>query len=239
MLYTLKEALISLFVYPTNKLEHMTVDYDAYWVDKRGEALGALTRWQRQRADLAAAFMEGQKDLEIADVGCGDGSVLAYLKEKLSLKRIIGLDVSSTALVKARAQGVETILVGNDLVGGSDIIPAVDYVLLFEVLEHMPAPERFLDLMLSKSKHGVVFSFPNTGHIRHRLRLLFGRFPLQWRLHPSEHLRFWTYTDLLWWLSALGYTKYSVRTYEGVPILKDIFPSLFARGLLVYLPKQK
>lgn len=237
MLYTIKEALTSLFIYPQQKLEQMSVDYDAYWVDKRGEALGALTKWQRQRADLAAGFMAGA-GLEVADVGCGDGAVLAYLKRKLGLTRIIGVDVSSTALVKARSQGVETILVGNDLVGGSEVIPVVDYVLLFEVLEHMPAPERFLKLMLEKSKRGVVFSFPNTGHIRHRLRLLFGRFPLQWRLHPSEHLRFWTYTDLVWWLNALEYKNYTICTYEGVPILNKIWPSLFARGLLVHIPKQ-
>lgn len=238
-LYNVKEGILYLFRYPVYKLEHFKVDYDAYWVDKRGEGLGKLSHWQKQRADLALKHLPHDKSVSVVDVGCGDGAVLAYLKKRASLGRIIGMDVSSTALVKARAQGVETILVGNDLVAGIEVLPQIDYAILFEVLEHVPESEKFLQAVLAKTRYGVFFSFPNTGYLLHRLRFLFGRFPVQWRLHPSEHVRFWTYYDLMWWLKALGLTHYNIHTYEGVPFLNKLWPSLFAQGLLVYVPKEQ
>lgn len=239
VLYKIKEEIVNLFAYPTSRLEHYTVDYDEYWMDKRGDSLGKLSSWQKQRADIALRYMKDTPLASVVDVGCGDGSVLAYLKNKEAAGKIIGVDVSSTALVKARLQGVETILVDKNFTEGIDVIPDCDYVLLLEVLEHMPEAENFLTSMLEKSKHGVFFSFPNTGYIFHRLRLLFGRFPLQWRLHPSEHTRFWTYRDLLWWLKVLGYKNYKIHTYEGIPFLNKILPSVFAKGLFVYLPKDQ
>ena len=238
-LYNVKNSLLYLFQYPVDHLVHTTVDYDAYWVDKRGENLGVLSRWQKQRADLMLRYLNPNESMSIVDVGCGDGSVLAYLRTKTNLKRAIGVDVSSTALVKARTQGIETLLVGKVLEEAVDVIPEADHVLLLEVLEHMPDAEKFLQTMHQKARGGVFFSFPNTGYFLHRFRLLLGRFPLQWRLHPSEHLRFWTYHDLRWWLEALGYRTYHIHVYEGVPVLKRLLPSLFGKGLLVYLPKDQ
>lgn len=239
-LYSIKQALVYLFSYPVNHLEHFEVDYDAYWEDKRGEHLGKLSRWQKQRADLILSVLkETRTSVVLIDIGCADGAVLRYLKDNANVSRIIGADVSSSALVKARAHGVETILVGQDLQASVEVIPKADYILLLEVLEHMPDAERFLNEMLTKSSIGVFFSFPNTGYFLHRLRLLLGRFPLQWRLHPSEHLRFWTYRDLKWWLTALGHTQYTIHAYEGVPILNTLLPSIFGKGLFVYIPKRQ
>ena len=240
ILYSIKQAFSYLFSYPVYTLSTMVVDYDEYWEDKRGEHLGKLSRWQKQRADLILRYLKkNTKPVSLVDVGCADGAVLKYLKENANVSRIIGADVSSSALVKARSHGVETVLVGKDLENSVSVIPETDYVLLLEVLEHMPEAERFLKEMLDRSDIGVFFSFPNTGYFLHRLRLLLGRFPLQWRLHPSEHLRFWTHADLIWWLKASGYTKYSIHIYEGVPIFKNFFPSLFGKGLFVYLPKKQ
>ncbi len=233
----IKDAFISLFNYPTRRLRHASVDYDAYWVDKRGVGLGKLSHWQRLRADIALSYIDHTRSVSLADIGCGDGSVLSYIKDKTQVGRIIGVDISSTALIKARAQGVETILVGKDLLESVDVVPEVDYFILFEILEHIPNSEDLLAAALERSRNGVFCSFPNTGYILHRLRVLFGRFPLQWRLHPSEHLRFWTYTDLKWWLEALGYKNYKIHTYEGVPVLDRLWPSLFGAALFVYLPK--
>lgn len=238
--YNVKGAFLSLFSYPTSNLNASLIDPDGYWEDKRGEHLGKLSRWQRQRADIILKYLKKSNgQISLVDVGCADGAVLKYLKENANISRIVGADVSSSALVKARANGVETILVGKDLENSVEVIPETDYVLLLEVLEHMPGAERFLKEMLDKSRSGVFFSFPNTGYFLHRSRLLLGRFPLQWRLHPSEHLRFWTYRDLVWWLKALGYTRYSIHSYEGVPLLNRIWPSLFGRGLFVHLPKDQ
>lgn len=240
LLYKTKRSLKYLFSYPVSTLETVAVDYDDHWEKKRGEHLGKLSRWQKQRADLILKYLkESANPVSLVDVGCADGTVLKYLKDNANVSRIVGTDVSSSALVKARSHGVETILVGKNIEDSVPVVPDTDYVLLLEVLAHVPEAERFLKEMLDKSNTGVFFSFPNTGYFLHRLRLLLGRFPVQWTMHPNQHLRFWTYTDLKWWLKASGYTKYTLHTYEGVPVLKNILPGLFSKGLFVYLPKEQ
>jgi methionine biosynthesis protein MetW len=237
ILYAIKEAFRNLYRYPTYNLKHDVVDYDSYWGDKREKNLGALSRWQRQRADLALSHMATDAPLTVLDIGCGDGSVLAYMQGKTTIKRAIGVDVSEVALKRAAEQGIETIRSQTDPLKSLPVSLTTDYVQMFEVLEHMINPEAQLRAMVEIAGRGVFFSFPNTGYIEHRLRMLLGRFPLQWRVHPGEHVRFWTYKDLVWWLKAQGYSRYTIHVYEGVPVLNKLWPSLFGRAFFVYLPK--
>lgn len=171
------------------------------------------------------------------DVGCGDGRILAYLKEKVSLGEILGIDFSENALEKAKERGIEVIKKDLGDLNSLVEIPEFDYVILFEVLEHFPNSEEILKWALKKSKKGVVFSVPNTGFIVHRLRLLFGRFPLQWKAFPSEHLRFWTVKDMKWWLENLDIKNYKLHLYEGIPLFNKILPDLFSQGMLVLIFK--
>jgi methionine biosynthesis protein MetW len=238
MFSRLTDTYRTLFSYPVQTLSSTPPDYDEYWRDKRGKGLGMLSSWQKQRADLARSFIDSKTPSTLLDVGCGDGSVLRYFKEKGNVKSAIGVDVSELALRKAQESGIETHQLDISDQSTWEKIPHADYVFLFEVLEHIPDPERFLKLMREKASQGVFFSFPNTGYVMHRLRLLFGRFPLQWRIHPGEHLRFWTHRDLIWWLEATGIERYELKTYEGVPLLKFIWPSLFSAALFVYVPKR-
>jgi methionine biosynthesis protein MetW len=238
LLYKLKETFLDLYRYPQRELKNEHVDYDTYWGDKRGKDLGKLSHWQKLRADLALAHMVQGAPLSLLDIGCGDGSVLAYMKKNRDVARAIGVDVSEKALARARELGIETLRSQTDPLKSLPVSLKADYVCLFEVLEHMFNPEILLGAMVETAERGVFFSFPNTGYVTHRLRLaIFGRFPLQWRVHPSEHLRFWTLADLKWWLTALGYRNYVIEVYEGVPVLNRLWPSLFAKGLFVYLPK--
>jgi 2-polyprenyl-3-methyl-5-hydroxy-6-metoxy-1,4-benzoquinol methylase len=112
-------------------------------------------------------------------------------------------------------------------------LPEVDYILGLEIIEHMPNTEEFIFKIQNKSKKGLIFSFPNTGYYSHRLRLLFGRFPLQWIVRPGEHLRFWTVKDVKWWVKNLGFNLEKLIFYEGVPILNKVFPNLFSQGIII------
>ena len=117
-------------------------------------------------------------------------------------------------------------------------LPEVDHIMILEVLEHMPNPEKFLKMILPKAKKSIFFSFPNSGYIAYRLRLLFGSFPMQWTLHPGEHLRFWTFRDLKWWLNQMSLLhKSKIHIYEGVPILNKVWKGLFGAGLIVKVEK--
>ena len=234
-LYAVKEHVRRLWIYPVKSLK--STNYDEYWKDKRGVNFGNLSMWQKMRADLALeVFARHEEPLSLLDYGCGDGSVLSYIKSKARLKTAIGADVSLDALAFAKNSGLETVKVVPGVYGlFSEYNP--DYVIFFEVLEHVSDSEGLLLAGYEASQKGVVFSIPNTGYIFHRLRLLFGSFPLQWHVSPSEHLRFWTMRDLKWWLRALGFNQFKVRGYKGVPILNKLWPALFAAGSFVVLHK--
>jgi 2-polyprenyl-3-methyl-5-hydroxy-6-metoxy-1,4-benzoquinol methylase len=225
----------SKLVYSYPKMNITKVDYDAYWESKRGAEIGRLSDWQQIRANtIIKRILPGTS---ILDIGCGDGSILTYIASKIKVGDMYGADSSTKALDNLKnIQGFKLDISSTDSLR---TLPDADYVLLLEILEHIMNPEEVLHLLYKKANKGVFFSFPNTGFFVYRLRLLFGRTPMQWRLHPSEHVRFWTLIDLKWWLTQLGYMHTSeIIFYKGVPILKNIWPSLFAAGFIVSLQKR-
>ena len=77
----------------------------------------------------------------------------------------------------------------------------------------------------------VLASVPNTGDIASRLRLLFGRFPKQWIVHPGEHVRYWTLRDFKLMASQLGYDIVRVSPLRG-RTLAPYFPGLMSEALV-------
>lgn len=236
-LFKIKEDIKKLFTYPNTSLKIVPrVDYDKYWQKRRKGNISVLSSWQKQRAEHILKMVEPGSS--IMDIGCGDGALLKYLMDKGSI-RGIGLDMSEPVLEQAKALGIETHLV--DLRNENDLakLPEADYIMGLEILEHMAEPEALIMNLRSKSRKGMIFSFPNTGYYLHRLRLLFGKFPLQWILHPGEHLRFWTVSDTRWWVSSIGFVLDRVILYEGLPFLNKIFPTLFGQGIIIKIHDQK
>ena len=206
------------------------VNYDKYWQKRfRWDEL-ALSNWQKQRSDLVLKIIEPNS--KILDCGCGNGSVLKYLKEKINISGI-GVDISEDALIKAKKNGIDGIKMDITNLDSLNDLPEVDYILGFEIIEHMPNPEEFINKIQNKARIALIFSVPNTGYYIQRLRLLFGRFPQQWISHPGEHLRFWTVKDMEWWIEAVGFELDKIVLYEGLPILNKIFPKLFCQGIIV------
>ena len=209
-------------------------DYEKYWVDKRGDAMGAITPFQQNRANAVLSLLGG--DGRVLDIGSGDGGIINYLRARSELV-ITASDISELALQKLRSLNFDVLSldvenIPEDLIRQSDF----KYIFAFEVLEHVKDSETLLSTLCDLSET-VIFSIPNTGYFAHRLRLLFGKFPLQWRLSPSEHLRFWTLSDLKWWLESLGYKDAVILTYEGIPFLNKLFPSLFSMGIVAKVSK--
>lgn len=241
--YRIREWYKALFLYPVSHIQvSASFDYEEYWKQKRGKSIGTLSSWQKERADFICTVLQSDAPniKVLGDIGCGDGSILAYIKSKIKGDfALVGYDSSEFALARAREYGVIATLSDISKPEAYDLFTPTDYYLLLETLEHVPESETLLMAAISKSKKGVFFSFPNTGYIRHRLRLLLGSFPLQWRIRPNEHVRFWTYRDLVWWLAAIGIKNYTIHCYEGVPILNKIYPKLFAAGFVVYVDGTK
>ena len=223
-------GLRRLVAYPTTARVG-EVDYDEYWQGKAQSGLGVLSPWRLKRAHVFASICAPGDT--VLDLGVGDGALLEYLiRERGIVGR--GLDVSARAVEFCRARGLNVELTDINQPVSSYVRESVDYVIMSEIIEHIPDPERLLTDLRPLARKGLIVPIPNTGFHQHRLRLLLGRFPLQWVVTPGEHLRFWTRADFHWWARQIGFRITREVAYEGTPGLRDVWPGLFAAAF-VYL----
>jgi methionine biosynthesis protein MetW len=226
-----------LYAYPATA--HVgVVDYDDYWDNKAQSGLGILSPWRLRRAQVFAKFVNSGD--RVLDLGVGDGALLQYLIRTKAIDGY-GLDVSPKAVEFCQIQGLNVKLADinqpiNQVIEqhyGSEV--SFDYVILSEIIEHLPDPENLLNTLRPYVRTAFIISIPNTGFHQHRLRLLFGRFPLQWVVTPGEHLRFWTRADFHWWARQLNFIIANEVPYEGTLILKELMPGLFAAAFVYVL----
>ncbi len=200
-------------------------DYEIYWNRRAADQ-------RPPRFTVIAAEIE--PDASVLDLGCGNGNFLAVLRESGHRGPAYGVDGSATAVELTRAQGFAAEV--HDLLDPR-WKPAnpVDYVIASEVLEHLPEPEHLLTRLAESCRRGILISVPNTGYYRHRLRLLAGRFPIQWEWFPGEHLRYWTVADFREWAECLGLHVEKVIGATGFPVLCRLRPSIFAEQVVYRL----
>ena len=113
-------------------------------------------------------LLRGRSDLEIADIGCGAGVVTDHLRR---YGRVTGVDFSAAAIAAARRLAPRVTFA----VGGLDALPGdrYDLMTLFDVLEHIPAPERqeFVEALAARlAPNGLLFvstPFPEATRFRH------------------------------------------------------------------------
>ena len=152
MIQKLKVIYIQITHYPKLVLEE--INYDDYWKDKRGNNLGYANSWQKQRGDWIVSRIE--EGSTVLDIGCGDGGVLLYMKSKKDFDAI-GADISELVLNFLNSKGIKTIKFDINDFESIEKLPEVDYVMMLEVLEHMPNPEKFLKLIFKKTKKSLNF----------------------------------------------------------------------------------
>ena len=224
-------GLRRLVIYP-NTAQVGKVDYDTYWDHKAKGGLGKLSSWRLRRAEVFTSLVADGD--HVLDLGVGDGALLRYMLDR---KRIVafGLDVSPKAVEFCVANGLNVALADVNRPITEFVTNQFDYIILSEIIEHLPDPESLLDILRPYVRKGFIISIPNTGFHQHRLRLLMGRFPLQWVVTPGEHLRFWTRADFHWWVRQLNFEIVREIPYEGTPGLKHLWPGLFAAAFVFLL----
>jgi methionine biosynthesis protein MetW len=128
----------------------------------------------------------------VLDVGCGDGELLRLLSEARGVDGR-GIELSREGVNECVAKGLAVIQgdADTDLVDYPD--DAFDYVILSQTLQATRRPRQVLEQMLRIGTRAVV-SFPNFGHWRIRLQLLFGgrmprtdNLPDTWYDTPNIH----------------------------------------------------
>lgn len=145
-----------------------------------------------ERPDFAAIAEWIPKGASVLDLGCGDGSLLRYLKEARFV-RGYGVEINDVDIVMCIANGVNVIQ--NDLESGlADFEDnSFDFVILSQTLQATRHTEALINEMLRVGREGIV-SFPNFGYWKNRLNILSGRMPVsrelpyQWYDTPNVHL---------------------------------------------------
>ena len=144
------------------------------------------------RPDFAAIAAWIPQGASVLDLGCGDGSLLRYLKETRHV-RGYGVEISDENIVACIKNDVNVIQ--GDLESGLSGFEsnAFDYVLLSQTLQATRHTEALVQEMLRVGREGIV-SFPNFGHWKARLQVLRGHMPVsdelpyQWYDTPNVHL---------------------------------------------------
>jgi methionine biosynthesis protein MetW len=131
-------------------------------------------------------------DSRVLDLGCGDGSLLQYLKETRNIFDI-GLEIDAENINQCLEKGVNVIEQNIDKGLDNFQTGSFDTVLLTQTLQASKNPDRLIDEMLRIGTRGIV-TFPNFGNWKSRL-YLFGRgrmpvskfIPYQWYDTPNIH----------------------------------------------------
>ncbi|MEM6690903.1 MAG: class I SAM-dependent methyltransferase [Planctomycetota bacterium] len=125
-----------------------------YYMDDKwefGQTLDLINGWES---------FDGSSKPSILEVGCGSGAFLRMCRAS-GFENLAGLELNEQAIEKCQAEDLDVQpLMTNQLV---DRGVKFDCVLAFQVLEHVPEPDAFLDELWQLTNPGgfVVVSTPN------------------------------------------------------------------------------
>ena len=144
------------------------------------------------RPDLAAIADAVPAGARVLDIGCGDGALLAYLRDSKGVDAR-GIDVSAANVAGAVARGLSVVQGDADADLGDYPDGAFDMVILSDTLQAMRSPATVLTELVRIGRRAVV-SFPNFGHWRVRASLALGgrmpvtsSLPVSWHETPNIH----------------------------------------------------
>jgi methionine biosynthesis protein MetW len=146
----------------------------------------------KSRHDFALIAKWIKPGAKVLDLGCGDGTLLGYLRDTLQV-RGYGVEKDDANWLASMTNGVDVIQM--DLEAGLSGFEAksFDVVILSQTLQAVLNTEGIVQEML-RVGHEAIVTFPNFGYWRHRFQLIAGQMPVsknlpyQWYDTPNVHL---------------------------------------------------
>jgi methionine biosynthesis protein MetW len=144
------------------------------------------------RADFALIAGWITPGARVLDLGCGDGSLLAHLRDARGADGY-GVDISDADILACTQKGVNAIQMNLEeglSIFGDD---SFDFVILSQTLQTVMHVEGLLQEILRVGKQGIV-TFPNFSYWHRRWQILMGHMPVsedlpyQWFNTPNIHL---------------------------------------------------
>ena len=144
------------------------------------------------RVDLDVILSYIKQDSHVLDLGCGDGTLLAHLRDKKNIMGV-GLENDEEKITECIEKNIS--VVEQDLNEGLQHFDdnSYDVVIMTLAIQAMERPDHVLEEMLRIGKECIV-TFPNFGHWRARWHLaIHGRMPVsdllpyQWYDTPNIH----------------------------------------------------
>lgn len=145
-----------------------------------------------RRPDFAAIAAWVKPGAHVLDLGCGDGSLLRFLKDTRGATGY-GVDIADDNVLACARNGVNVIQTNLEAGLSGFESASFDCVILSQTLQAVKHTERILKEILRVGREGIV-SFPNFGYWRARAQLVAGRMPVsrelpyQWYDTPNVHL---------------------------------------------------
>jgi methionine biosynthesis protein MetW len=187
------------------------------------------------RADLAIIADWIKPGSSLLDMGCGDGTLLNYLRDNSDVAGI-GLEIDAQKIESCIRDSISVIQADlNDGLEQYFSDSSFDYVVMSQTLQAMERPDILLEEMLRVGKQGII-TFPNMAYWKGRLQLgISGLIPVtkslpnNWFDTPNIHLCTLRDFEALCREKSINILERTVvdHTHSKSTLLMRLFPNLF------------
>ena len=147
---------------------------------------------QNSRYDFPIIENWTHKNSKVLDLGCGDGTLLNYLKEKKDIKGF-GIEKNKDNWLLSLKNNIDVIQMDLEAGLAGFETNSFDLVILSRTIQSMNHIEEIIYEMMRVGKE-VIITFPNFGYWKNRFQIMQGNMPVsnelpyKWFETPNIHL---------------------------------------------------
>ena len=147
---------------------------------------------QNSRYDFPIIENWTHQNSKVLDLGCGDGTLLNYLKEKKDIKGF-GIEKNKDNWLLSLKNNIDVIQMDLEAGLAGFETSSFDLVILSRTIQSMNHIEEIIHEMMRVGKE-VIITFPNFGYWKNRFQIMQGNMPVsdelpyKWFETPNIHL---------------------------------------------------